>query len=131
MYIQSARQQQNYEQFIVHVLFLILTNVMTANHTQNIGSHLPAALQDLCLVIGALSSPKCWSGDIVRRYRYVWVEVDTRIVFVVKILGQGTCGIRAARSSDIDVEAEWIVLGTIKTATAVAGNDLMAEDVVA
>lgn len=76
------------------------------------------------------TSPQRWAGHHIVRDSGVRIEVDTRVGVLVKRCAGGSRGIGGSRSRDLDVEALGIVLSTVQGASAVQGDDLVAEDVV-
>lgn len=57
------------------------------------------------------------------------VEEDTLIVGLVQLGTQGTLGLLSTGTSDLEVEALGVVLGTVLLATGVEGDDLVSENV--
>lgn len=78
-----------------------------------------------------LTSEQRWAGHGIAGDGGVRVEVDTRVGVLVQRRAEGACGVGGARAGDLDIEALWVVLRAVERASAVQGDDLVAEDIVA
>lgn len=80
--------------------------------------------------MGRLSGPQSRPWNLIARHRDIRVEVDARVILVIKAGSNSSRRICCARTRHVNVEAERIVLRAIERGAAVAGNDFVAEDVV-
>jgi hypothetical protein len=77
---------------------------------------------------GILPCPQSRPGNIVARHCNIRVKVNARINLMIEVNPKRPSCIFSARTRDINVKAERVVLRAIKYFGAVAGDNFMAED---
>jgi hypothetical protein len=100
--------------------------------TQLLGPKLGSVLETTCLchLASVLDRLDIRAGDVVRVERSVEVEQDTRVSGGVELGEVATVEGLGTASSDLEVDALRVSLGTIGLAGRVEANDLVAENVV-